>query len=139
LHPAHPHGSNRAHPGHRFLKRPQRSHVQPPLGRAEFIAQPRAELSRLRYLAREGSVTMPNYGYHLARAKGAWFRRLYKARLGAIVHRSIPVPATLPFDVFSYSGESMLPEQVASIRSLLQFAGRPRQFTVVSDGTHSKR
>ena len=82
---------------------------------------------------------MPNYGYHLARAKGAWFRRLYKARLGAIIHRSIPVPATLPFDVFSYSGESMLPEQVASIRSLLQFAGRPRQFTVVSDGTHSKR
>jgi hypothetical protein len=45
----------------------------------------------------------------------------------------------LPFDVFSYSGENMLPEQVASIRSLLRFAGRPGQFTIVSDGTHSER
>ena len=82
---------------------------------------------------------MPNYGYHLARAQGAWFRRLYRARLGTIVHRSIPATATLPFEIFSYSGEEMLPEQVASIRSLLRFAGRPEQFTVVSDGTHSER
>jgi len=82
---------------------------------------------------------MPNYGYHLARAKGAWFRRLYRARLGAIARRSIPVSATLPFEIFSYSGENMVPEQVASIRSLLRFAGRPELFTVVSDGTHSER
>jgi hypothetical protein len=82
---------------------------------------------------------MPNYGYHLARAKGGWFRRFYQARLSAIARRSIPVTAALPFDVFSYSGESMLPEQVASIRSLLRFAGRPKQFTIVSDGTHSPR
>jgi hypothetical protein len=82
---------------------------------------------------------MPNYGYHLARAKGAWFRRLYQARLGAIARRSIPVAATLPFEVFSYSGENMVPEQVASIRSLLRFGGRPKQFTIVSDGTHSER
>jgi hypothetical protein len=82
---------------------------------------------------------MPNYGYHLARAKGAWFRQWYRARLGAIVRRPIPVGGIVPFEVFSYSGENMLPEQVASIRSLLRFAGRPRQFTVVSDGTHSKR
>ena len=82
---------------------------------------------------------MPNYGYHLARARGAWFRRLYRARLGTIVRRPIPTAATLPFEVFSYSGEEMLPEQVASIRSLLRFAGQPKQFTVVSDGTHSAR
>jgi hypothetical protein len=82
---------------------------------------------------------MPNYGYHLARAQGAWFRRLYQARLAAIVRRSVPVTATLPFEVFSYSGENMVPEQVASIRSLLRFGGRPKQFTVVSDGTHSER
>jgi hypothetical protein len=31
----------------------------------------------------------------------------------------------------------MLPEQVASIRSLLRFGGRPKQFTVVSDGSHT--
>jgi hypothetical protein len=81
---------------------------------------------------------MPDYGYHLARAKGSWFRRLYRARLGSIVRRPIQAAATLPLEVFSYSGESMLPEQVASIRSLLRFAGRPSQFTVVSDGTHSE-
>jgi hypothetical protein len=82
---------------------------------------------------------MPNYGYHLARAQGAWFRRFYRARLEKIARRSIPAAATLPFEIFSYSGEEMLPEQVASIRSLLRFAGRPKQFTVVSDGTHSER
>lgn len=82
---------------------------------------------------------MPNFGYHLARAKGAWFRRLCKARLETIVHRPVPTNATLPFEVFSYSGEDMVPEQVASIRSLLRFAGRPQQFTIVSDGTHSER
>jgi hypothetical protein len=82
---------------------------------------------------------MPNYGYHLARAKGAWFRRIYKARLGTIVRRTISTEATLPFEVVSYSGEEMLPEQVASIRSLLHLAGRPKQFTVVSDGTYSER
>jgi hypothetical protein len=81
---------------------------------------------------------MPNYGYHLARAKAAVFRRGYQARLGTIARRPIPVERSLPFEVFSYSGEAMLPEQVASIRSLLRFAGRPRQFTVVSDGTHSE-
>lgn len=82
---------------------------------------------------------MPNYGYHLARAKGAWFRRLFNAGLEKIVRRPVPTSATLPFEVFSYSGEEMLPEQVASIRSLLRFAGRPTQFTVVSDETHSER
>jgi hypothetical protein len=81
---------------------------------------------------------MPNYGYHLARAKGAWFRRFYRARLPAIVRRPIPVTARLPFEIFSYSGENMVPEQVASIRSLFRFAGRPKQFTIVSDGTHSE-
>jgi len=82
---------------------------------------------------------MPNFGYHLARAKGAWFRRLYHARLETIVRRPVSTNAALPFEVFSYSGEEMLPEQIASIRSLLRSAGRPQQFTVVSDGTHSER
>lgn len=43
----------------------------------------------------------------------------------------------MPFQVFSYSNEEMLPEQIASIRSFIRHAGRPRRFTVVSDGTHS--
>ncbi|HMJ05583.1 MAG TPA: hypothetical protein VK474_04945 [Chthoniobacterales bacterium] len=80
---------------------------------------------------------MPNYGYHLARAKGAVTRRLYRSLLPVIARRQVKPAATLPFDVFSYSGESALPEQVASIRSFLKHAGRPEKFTVVSDGTYS--
>ena len=45
----------------------------------------------------------------------------------------------LPFEVFSYSSESDLPEQIASIRSFFRYVGRPLQFTVVSDGSHSAR
>ena len=39
--------------------------------------------------------------------------------------------------VFSYSGEASLPEQALSIRSFLRYAGRPRSFTVVSDGSYT--
>lgn len=82
---------------------------------------------------------MPNYGYHLGRAHGAAFRRLYSASLPIIARRPVHSPRDLPLDVFSYSSEHDLPEQVASIRSFLRFAGRPLCFTVVSDGTHSAR
>src|SRR3954447_14269781 len=78
---------------------------------------------------------MPNYGYHLARAKGRAVRCLYRTFL-----RTLPAlePArTFPLAVFSYSGQGSLPEQVASIRSFLRYVGRPVRFTVVSDGTHS--
>lgn len=82
---------------------------------------------------------MPNYGYHLARAYGGAVRRAYLAMLPAIVARRIKPPAEVPLDIYAYSGEPALPEQVASIRSFLRHAGRPRKFTVVSDGTYSDR
>lgn len=82
---------------------------------------------------------MPNFGYHLARARGNAARAVYAAMLPVIVRRRIAPARALPFEVFSYSGESSLPEQVASIRSFLRFAGRPSRFTIVSDGTHSAR
>lgn len=82
---------------------------------------------------------MPNYGYHLARAFAGVVRRAYLAALPVIVRRPILSPVDLSFEVFSYSCESDLPEQIASIRSFLKFAGRPLRFTVVSDGTHSRR
>jgi hypothetical protein len=82
---------------------------------------------------------MPNYGYHFARAKGDAIRRLYRAALPAIVRCGIQPPRSLPIDAFSYSGESALPEQVASIRSLLRYAGRPKSFTIISDGTYTDR
>jgi hypothetical protein len=82
---------------------------------------------------------MPNCGYHLARAEGHATRTIYRACLPSIARRSIAADAQVPLDVFAYSGESTLPEQVASIRSFLKHVGRPNHFTVVSDGTLSER
>src|SRR5438552_4050860 len=77
-----------------------------------------------------------NLPYHSARLEGKIARSLYRAALLMILRKRVRVTRELPFDVFSYSGESTLPEQVASIRSFLTPAGRPKQFTVVSDGSY---
>src|SRR5689334_11372043 len=82
---------------------------------------------------------MPNYGYHFARAEGQAMRRLYASALPLVVRQKITPVRDLPFDVFSYSSEADLPEQVASTRSFLKHAGRPRCFTVMSDGSHSQQ
>lgn len=82
---------------------------------------------------------MLNYGYHLARAKGNAVRTIYRALLPSIGRRPGPGGPQVSLNVFSYSGESGLPEQVASIRSFLKYVGRPKRFTVVSDGTLSVR
>ena len=86
-------------------------------------------------------MTMPNFGYHLARLKGNALRRVYRALLPVIVRKRPSLqPRTLSgLEVFAYSGETTVPEQVASIRSFLQQVGRPKGFTVVSDGSHSAR
>ena len=81
---------------------------------------------------------MPNYGYHLARAEGGFVRRIYRALMPRIVRRSVAPRASIALDVFAYSGHASLSEQVASIRSFLRYAGRPTQFTVVSDGTYTR-
>jgi hypothetical protein len=82
---------------------------------------------------------MLNFGYHLARAEGSAARFTYRAALPAIVRCPISEKTSLSFNVFSYSGERNLPEQVASIRSFLRYVGRPKRFTIVSDGTLSDR
>lgn len=82
---------------------------------------------------------MPNVPYHSARLEGKIVRDLYRAALPMIVRGRIRVPRELSFDVFAYSGESTLPEQAASIRSFLAYAGRPRQFTVISDGSYTAK
>ena len=78
---------------------------------------------------------MPNFGYHFARLEGRTVRALYRASLGRLP--AIETQRNFPLEVFSYSGETALPEQVASIRSFLRHVGRPVHFTVVSDGTYS--
>lgn len=78
-----------------------------------------------------------NVPYHWARLEGRIARSLYRAALSLIVLRPIRVQYEVPLDVFSYSGESTLPEQVASVRSFLRHAGRPKRFTIVSDGSYT--
>jgi len=59
--------------------------------------------------------------------------------LPTIVHRKVRVHNDVPFDVFAYSGQATLPEQVASVRSFLAHVGRPNRFTIFSDGSHTSR
>ena len=80
---------------------------------------------------------MPNYGYHIARAQGRFVQSIYERFLPLIASRRIRCRRELPIDVFSYSGQGRLAEQVASIRSFLKNAGRPNRFIVVSDGSHT--
>ena len=84
-------------------------------------------------------MKIPNVGYHLARTQARAVRAAYAAALPAIVSRGLKNTSTLSFNVCSYSGRAMLPEQIASIRSLLRHAGRPNRFVVFSDGTHSEK
>ena len=79
----------------------------------------------------------PNVAYHSALTEAKIVRNLYRGMLSMIVRRKLRPPRDLPLDVFAYSGEKALPEQVASIRSFLKYAGRPRHFTVVSDGSYT--
>jgi hypothetical protein len=82
---------------------------------------------------------MPNYGYHLARLDGGLRRKIYRSFLPKIVARTVPQPGSIPLNVFSFSGEQALPEQVRSIRSFLRHVGHPQSWTVVSDGSYTKR
>jgi hypothetical protein len=84
-------------------------------------------------------MKIPNFGYHFARLQGDLRRRTYRALLPAIVQKRVHPSRSIPLDVYSYSGEAMVPEQVRSIRSFLRHVGRPKSLTVISDGTHSKR
>jgi hypothetical protein len=82
---------------------------------------------------------MPNYGYHLARTQGRFVQALNELFLPLIAARKIQCARRIPIDVFSYSGQRRLAEQVVSIRSFLQNAGRPNRFVVVSDGSYSAK
>lgn len=84
-------------------------------------------------------MRLPNFGYHLARLQGKVIRGFYSFFLPLVVRLKIRPSRTLELDVFAYSNEQTLPEQVASIRTFLRHAGRPRSFVVVSDGSHSPR
>jgi hypothetical protein len=79
-----------------------------------------------------------NVPYHSARMEGKIVRVLYRAALTTIIRQPVRVAREVPFEVFAYSGERSLPEQVASVRSFLANVGRPNRFVVVSDGSYTK-
>jgi hypothetical protein len=63
-------------------------------------------------------------------------RRLYAQSLDAIVDCPVEAGPERDLSVYTFSGIEHLPEQVASLRSLLRNLGQPAQITVVSDGSH---
>ncbi len=82
---------------------------------------------------------MLNFGYHFARTQAAAVRAAFSAALPYLPAPVVRNGEPLPFEVYTYSGEAALPEQIASIRSLLRHAGQPKKITIVSDGTHRPR
>ena len=79
----------------------------------------------------------PNVPYHTAFLEGKIARHFYRTALHRIARRPVRTPRDVSLQVFAYSGENALPEQIASIRSFLAYAGRPKQFTVLSDGSYT--
>ena len=65
-------------------------------------------------------------------------RHLYSEALDAIVDSPLVPGPERELTVYTYSSERHLPEQVASLRSLLRNVGVPRAITVVSDGSHTR-
>ncbi len=66
-------------------------------------------------------------------------RSLCRRRLPALTQASTARDHALDLDVVSFSNHGYLPEQVMSIRSFLREAGTPASWTVVSDGSHTRR
>lgn len=81
---------------------------------------------------------MVNVGYHTARTQGKMMRSVYKAVLPQIVKLPIPQTQKIPISVYALSCERDLPEQVASLRSFIRYAGIPERFTIISDGSYTK-
>lgn len=82
----------------------------------------------------------PPPGWRVSRSAwaAAWaVRCAYSRALPRVVERRVDPPGALPCRVVSFSCERDLPEQVASLRSVLRWGGRPDEAVVVSDGTHT--
>lgn len=79
-----------------------------------------------------------NIAYRLARAEGGLIRFLYSKMIPRIVNRPVAQTRRIPVTIYSFSCETLLPEQVASIRSFIKHVGVPDRYVVVSDGTYSE-
>lgn len=82
-------------------------------------------------------MRLPNFAYHLARREGLLRRQLYRTLLPRIVRQKLRPPREIPLCVYAYSNEESLPEQVRCIRSFFRHLGRPNEYNIISDGSHS--
>ncbi len=89
-----------------------------------------------------GATNSEQSAYH-RRLRETWppdaiaARDAYESGLEVLVGDGLGAAPPLPLRVVSFACERDLPEQVASIRSLLTHAGAPAELTIVSDGSHS--
>jgi hypothetical protein len=81
-------------------------------------------------------MRMINIPYRAATYLARRNRRRFMQRVASLppVSPAAAVPAT----VFAFSGQRDWPEQAACIRSFLRFVGEPKDFVIVSDGTHTE-
>ena len=82
----------------------------------------------------------PPRGWQVSRsawAAGWAVRTAYAHALPRVVARPVEPARELSCRVVTFSCERDLPEQVASLRSVLRWGGRPQEVVVVSDGTHT--
>ena len=87
--------------------------------------------------ARRRGVLLRHPGVVAGYLRGHRLRRTYAARLAVVAPGAPAAPHAVAADVVSFSSERDLPEQVASLRSFLAYAGVPRRWTVASDGSHT--
>ena len=80
---------------------------------------------------------MMNIPYHVARIQGRLMRSLYKSVLPQIAKIPMKQTQRVPIAVYALSCERDLPEQVASLRSFIRYAGIPERFTIISDGSYT--
>lgn len=80
---------------------------------------------------------MVKIGSHVALRQAGLQRFAYKMNLPWIVKQELKQNLKIPTNVYSFSCERDLPEQIASIRSFIRYVGIPTRFIVVSDGTYS--
>jgi len=100
----------------------------------------RMSLTRLQDpLRRLRRTVWPRRRDHEWPADASAARRAFSRRLPAIVADGVDCAPPIGLHVVCFSSEPDLPEQVASLRSFLAYAGVPERLTIVSDGTHPPR
>jgi hypothetical protein len=77
--------------------------------------------------------------HRCAKRRAHAVRSLCRRRLQALAQTSAARDHAVDLDVVSFSNHGYVPEQLMSIRSFLREAGTPASWTVVSDGTHTRR